>query len=146
MTARGSQTHSCHKLGHRFLGSHGDEYEAASRQLNYLRERMRDGKLDEQGMYDAFCKLDSLVGQIPGDAFDPPVERIPAAKLIDHRSHKERIAEIVPIDVKGTFTRYSHGRRHPSVPLHFCRQIGKTATTVPLHNQPVIVARNVTQA
>ena len=47
--------------GHRFLGSHGEEYEAASRQLNYLRERNRDDKLDAQAMYDAFAKLDCLV-------------------------------------------------------------------------------------
>ena len=111
--------------GHRFLGAHGPEYEAASRQLNCLREKKRDSKLDEQGMYDEFSKLVALVNQILGDAFDPPVEHIPAAKLIDHRTVKERIAEIVPWDVKGAFTRFDRSRRHPSVPLFFCRQIAR---------------------
>lgn len=74
--------------GHRFLGSHGDEYEAASRQLNYLRERNRDDKLDAQAMYDAFAKLDCLVRQIPGDAFFPPVDHIQAQSTAAERACK----------------------------------------------------------
>ena len=61
---------------HRYLGSHGEEYEIASRHLNDLRRKVnKEGlKPNSQAMHDELAQLRLDVQQIPGEAFDPPVQ------------------------------------------------------------------------
>ena len=78
---------------HEFHGTHGPQFALATQHLDILRGRSSrsksksksksKGPLTEQQMADSLHRLQLEIRLIPGNAFQPTINSIPAAKFIE---------------------------------------------------------------